>query len=147
MPAALAHAAHEAVDDPGFGVGARAEEAHFAEGFEFCFFADGAGVDEDDVGLGFVLGELVAVAQKHAGDLFGVALVHLAAVGFDEDAGHGRRAVCVAGLVWRVRGAGFRGEGFRGEGCCSRAGPQGAFAGLRGGCGGEKLGACAEGAV
>ena len=89
LAAALAHAAHEAVDYPGFGVRAGAEEAHFALGFEFGFFADGAGVDEDDVGGVFIFGEFVASCQEHAGDLFGVAFVHLAAVGFDEDAGHG----------------------------------------------------------
>ena len=85
---ALAHAAHEAVNHPGLGGGASAEETHFAQCFQLGLFADGAGVDEDDIGLCLILGELITAGQEHAGYLFGVALIHLAAVSFNQYTGH-----------------------------------------------------------
>jgi hypothetical protein len=46
--------------------------------------AHGAGVDEDEVGLGGARDRLVAFGLQHAGDLLGVVDVHLAAEGLDE---------------------------------------------------------------
>ena len=47
------------------------------------FVADGAGVVEDEAGVGFVLDAGVTLLFEGADDFFGVMGVHLAAEGFD----------------------------------------------------------------
>ena len=89
LAARLGHAAHEAVNDV-FSVAALVDEvAHFSEGFLLGLVADGTGVDEHGVRLVLVGRDRVAALAEHAGDLLGVALVHLASVGFDVNFGHG----------------------------------------------------------
>ncbi len=53
------------------------------EDFLLGFVADGAGVVEDEAGVGFVVDAGVALVLQGADDLFGVMGVHLAAEGFD----------------------------------------------------------------
>src|SRR5690554_319313 len=84
--------------------------AELVEHFFLGFFANGAGVQQQDVGVIRVVGHFNRFAGFeqvcHAGR---VVLVHLAAVGFDEQLlGHGSHVVwCVgAGVVW---GAGKNG--------------------------------------
>ena len=47
--------------------------------------ADGAGVEQDDVGGGRLVDEFVALAAEAADDELAVEHVHLAADGFDEE--------------------------------------------------------------
>ena len=47
--------------------------------------ADGAGVEEEDVGVGGGVGEVVALPAERADDELAVEHVHLAADGFDVD--------------------------------------------------------------
>jgi hypothetical protein len=62
------------------------DAAQVAEDFFLCFFAHGAGVEEDQVGLLHVQRRLVALGgMEHVGHLVRVVLVHLAAEGFDKD--------------------------------------------------------------
>src|SRR6185437_6981734 len=65
--------------------------AELAEHLFLRLLADRAGVDQDNVRLGLVLGQLQAVrGLEHVGHLGRVVLVHLAAVGLDEKlAAHG----------------------------------------------------------
>ena len=88
LAARLRHAAHEAVNDV-FPVAALVDQvAHLAERLLLRLIPNGASVDEHGVGLVFVSGDRVAAFGEHFSDLFGVALVHLAAVGFDVNFGH-----------------------------------------------------------
>ncbi len=65
-----------------------AERFHLADRLLLGHIAHRAGVEQDDIGAFFALHQLVAPAGQVAGDLFGVAHVHLAAIGFDEDGRH-----------------------------------------------------------
>ncbi len=59
--------------------------AELGEYFLLGFFADGTGIDQDDVGIRFDQGQFEAVfGREHVHHLVRVVLVHLAAVGFDE---------------------------------------------------------------
>ena len=87
-PAALTHAPHESIHHPGFCRRSGTENTHLAKSFQLGFFTHGTGVDQDDIGLGFIGRQLVASRQEHAGDLLRVSLVHLASVGLDEYTGH-----------------------------------------------------------
>jgi len=53
------------------------------EDFLLGLVADGAGVVEDEAGVGLVGGLGVALVEEGADDFFGVVGVHLAAKGFD----------------------------------------------------------------
>ena len=53
------------------------------EDFLLGFIADGAGVVEDEAGVGLVFDAGVALVLEGADDFFGVMGVHLAAEGFD----------------------------------------------------------------
>ena len=86
--AALGHAAQEAEDDLRAVAVQVVEGAHLAEGLLFGLVAHAARVEQDHVGLGLARGHLVAARDELAGDLLAVALVHLAAVGFEKDFGH-----------------------------------------------------------
>jgi hypothetical protein len=91
--AVLGHAAEDADEEARVAAFAAEEVAGFAEGFLFGEVADGAGVEEDDVGVGFVGDDGVAAEAEHGGDGLGVAGVHLAAVGFEVDAVHGKKVI------------------------------------------------------
>ncbi len=87
--AALGHAAHKTQHHAGavaadFG----GERLHFADGLLLGGIAHTAGVEQDDVGGGFRGSESIALGNELRGDGFGVALVHLAPVGFDIDTRH-----------------------------------------------------------
>ena len=86
--AALGHAAEEPVDGmrPLFLL--TAEQAHLAERFLLGHVAHAAGVEKDDVRFAGVAGHFVTPGHEHLRDLFGVALVHLATVGFEKHLGH-----------------------------------------------------------
>ncbi len=64
------------------------QRLHLADGLLLGHVPDGTGVEQDDIGVVLLFDEAVAPAGEVHGDLFGVADVHLAAVGFDEDRGH-----------------------------------------------------------
>ena len=65
------------------------EHAHLAQRFLVSHVTHAACVQEDDVGLRFVPDPLVAERRERMRDLFGVALVHLAAISLDEEFRHG----------------------------------------------------------
>ena len=65
--------------------------AELAEDLFLGLFADRAGVDQDHVGLGDVVGQFQAVrGREHVGHPRRVVLVHLAAVGLDVELALGR---------------------------------------------------------
>ena len=59
------------------------EQAQARENFVRRLFANAAGVVEDQAGVFGRIHLAVAAAQQHAGDFFGVVIVHLAAEGLD----------------------------------------------------------------
>ncbi len=71
---------------------APAEGPHLADRLLLGHVADGAGVEQHHIGVLLPLDQLVAAAGQIARHLLGIADIHLAAVGFDEDGRHGRRA-------------------------------------------------------
>ena len=78
------HAAADADDQIRVAGFQFAPAAELGENLLLRFFTDGAGVDQDDVGLVFVLGQFQAVAGiEYVRHFVRVVLVHLAAVGFD----------------------------------------------------------------
>jgi hypothetical protein len=87
---ALGHAAEETEHHTPLPV-VMGHEAHLAERLLLGHVAHAARVEQDDVGLGLVGRHFIAARGEHLRDLFGIALVHLATVGFDEDFGHGKR--------------------------------------------------------
>jgi hypothetical protein len=91
--AVLGHAAEDADEETRVAALAAEEVAGFAEGLLLGEVADGAGVEEDDVGVGFVFDNGVAALAQHGSDGLGVAGVHLAAVGLEEDAVHGQETL------------------------------------------------------
>jgi hypothetical protein len=62
------------------------------------FFADAAGVVEDEVGLRGRVHGAVAAGHQHARYFFGIVVVHLAAEGFDEEGFAGGRWPLRAGI-------------------------------------------------
>jgi hypothetical protein len=88
----LGNAAEDADDFA--GAGGAAVESQAGEYFLRSFFADAAGVVEDDVGGLWVVDGRVAASEKDASNFFGVVRVHLAAEGFDVErlaSGNGRQ--------------------------------------------------------
>ena len=86
---ALRHAAHETEHDirtvlPHI----RGEVLHLADGFFFREIAHAAGVQQNHVGSRLGWRERVTLGDELGGDGLAVALVHLAAVSFDENTGH-----------------------------------------------------------
>ena len=65
------------------------EHAHLPKRFLVSHVTHAAGVQEDDVCFRLVSDLLVAERQERMRDLFGVALVHLAAISLDEEFRHG----------------------------------------------------------
>ena len=66
----------------------RREHPHFTKGLLFRLIAHRTSVDENGIGLGLVGRDGVATFDEHLHDLFGIALIHLAAIGSDVDLGH-----------------------------------------------------------
>ena len=84
------HAAADADDDLGSQGLQLAPAAEQRKDLFLGLFAHRAGIEQQQVGLGRVLGRLIAA--RHAQDVRhpgGVVLVHLAAEGFQVNAGHG----------------------------------------------------------
>jgi len=78
------HAAAHADDDFAAFVLQALPHAQLAEHLFLRLFADGAGIDQDDVGVVRGIGQFQAIAGgKHVGHLGRVVLVHLATVGLD----------------------------------------------------------------
>ena len=89
LSAALRHAAHETKHDI-WPVLAhiRREVLHFADGLLLREIAHAARVEQNHVGGTLRWRKRIAFGDELGGDGFAVALVHLAAVGFDENAWH-----------------------------------------------------------
>ena len=86
---ALGHATEETENDAGpIAADIGGDVLHFADGLLFRHVAHGAGVEQNDIRPRLGRGEGVAFGGQLSGDGLGVALVHLAAVGFDIDAWH-----------------------------------------------------------
>ena len=94
---ALGHAAHHAVHHVGAVPLLLGEQPHLAQGFLLRLFTDGAGVEQDHVRLVLTVRHGVPLLDEHAGHLFGVPFVHLAAVGFDVKLGHGKVSFSFSG--------------------------------------------------
>ena len=92
------HAAADADHHRAVALLERLPAAELAEHLFLRLLADRAGVDQDDVGFFDLVGQLQAVAGgEHVGHLGRVVLVHLAAVGLDEELfrrGRGGRGAC-----------------------------------------------------
>ena len=89
LPPALRHAAHEAEDDVGaMPAGFGDQVFHLTQGLLFGQVPDAAGIEQDHIGGGLRRSEGIAFGYKLSGDCFAVALVHLAAISFDINAGH-----------------------------------------------------------
>ena len=85
----LGHAAHDADDLFGVLLLEGPQAAEGGVGFVFGLFADGAGVEEDDVGRVELAGQLVTALAQVGDDHLAVQHVHLAADGFEiEPFGH-----------------------------------------------------------
>ena len=80
--------------------------AGFANRFLLRLVADRAGIQENDVGIVFRVHHGVALTAEHCGDGFGVALVHLAPVGFDVDPVHREYARMGAGYALTMKKGG-----------------------------------------
>ena len=91
IAAALRHAAEKAEDHLGPVLAQPPEHAHFAERLLLRHIAHGARVQEHHVGLRLLGRLLITARHQIAQDLLGIPLVHLAAVGFQEDFGHKNR--------------------------------------------------------
>ena len=84
----LGHASEKTKNDMRPFLGHVSKHSHLAERLLIGHVANAAGVQQHHVGVRFGLGAFVAAFNKRMRDLFRVALVHLAAVGFDEKLGH-----------------------------------------------------------
>ncbi len=116
---ALGHAAGDAEDGTGLEVATQLAEA--ADDALFGVLADGAGVDEHDVGADRGVLRDVAFGLQLAVHQLGVADVHLAAVGFYVDGRHGDAG------TWRAM------RGARRNGVRALGGMRGAATTVRGG--------------
>ena len=65
------------------------KHAHLSDSFLFRGIPHTARVQQDHIGLRFVQYHAIAAHDERSRDLLGIALVHLAAVGLDVNAGHG----------------------------------------------------------
>jgi hypothetical protein len=66
------------------------EHSHLAKRFLVSHVAHAARVQQHNIGFRLVPDPLVAACHERMRDLFGVALVHLAAISFDEKFRHGQ---------------------------------------------------------
>ena len=76
------------------------EQALPADHLGFGVFPHGTGVDDDELGVVDGDGAFAADGQKLAGHLLGVALIHLAAEGPDEEA---RQGWCLGAELGQAR--------------------------------------------
>src|SRR5688572_332570 len=86
---ALRHATHETKDNlRPFAFNLAHEVLHLADGLLLRLIAHTACIQEDDIR--YLLGgcERISFGDKLSGDSFRVALVHLTAISFNENAGH-----------------------------------------------------------
>src|SRR5256714_5646143 len=92
-PPRLRHAAEKAKD--GFRPALRhaAEHSHLAKRLLLGHVAHAAGIEENDIGLRLATDPLVAAGNERMRNLLRVALVHLAAVGLNEEFRHGSRTI------------------------------------------------------
>ena len=89
LPATLGHATHEAQHHMRpILAHVCGEVFHFVDGLLFRGVADAAGVKENDIGHRRGGRERITFGDELGGDGFGIALVHLASVGFDVHARH-----------------------------------------------------------
>ena len=89
LSAALRHATQETEHDiRTIFAHIRRDVLHFADGFFFREIAHAAGVQQNHVRVRLGWGQGVTLGHELGGDGLAVALVHLAAVGFDENTGH-----------------------------------------------------------
>ena len=86
--AVLGHAAQDAQDEARVLPLPRGQVAGLADGLLLGEVADAAGVEQQDVAVVLPADDAVAPRAQHGRDRLAVALVHLAAVGFDEDPVH-----------------------------------------------------------
>src|SRR5688572_11253257 len=83
LAAALRHATHVAEESLRTALLRFVRDfPHFADGFLLGSIADAARVQQHDICAGLGLREGIALRDELGGDRFGIALVHLAAVGF-----------------------------------------------------------------
>jgi hypothetical protein len=89
LAAALGHATHETQDDIGaVAADIGSDVLHFADGFLLRHVAYAARIQQDDIGDRFGRSQGVAFGHELGRDRFRIALVHLATVSLDIDAGH-----------------------------------------------------------
>ena len=86
----LCHAAKKTKNNVWPLVGDAAEHSHFAERLLIGHVANAAGIQQHHVRFLLAVGAFVAAGDERMRDLFRVAFIHLAAVGFNEKLGHGR---------------------------------------------------------
>ena len=86
----LGHAAEKTKNNMRPLFGDLAKHSHFAKRFLIGHVAHAASVEQHDIGFVFAFNPLVTAGDERVCDLFGIALVHLATVGFDEELRHGR---------------------------------------------------------
>ena len=87
--ATLGHATHDPQDDMGpVPSGLRDQVLHFTERLGLRAIPDAARVEQNDVRGRFGGGQAIPFRDELSGNCFGVALIHLASVGFDENTGH-----------------------------------------------------------
>ena len=84
----LRHTSHISQDKLRFFPAKFSQHSHLADGLLFRHFPDTAGVQQNHIGIPLVGDQLVAAILQVTRHLFGVAFVHLATIGLDEDAGH-----------------------------------------------------------
>jgi hypothetical protein len=87
-PSALRHAPQETEHHPRALLPQPAHHSHFANRLLLRHVPHGAGIQQHHVRVPLAFRHLVAPRHEHERHLLGVALVHLAAVCFDEDPGH-----------------------------------------------------------
>ena len=91
------------------------QRAHVAQSPHLRMLPDGAGVDEDQVGLRLLIGELIPHLGQVAPQPLGVGLVLLTAVGVHK--GQGRRGAGGAALVQQGAELPLAGDVFRRDSC------------------------------
>jgi hypothetical protein len=92
LSAALGHATHETQNDIGpVAADVGGDILHFADGFLFRHIAHAASIQQDDIGHRLGRGQGIALGHELGRDRFRIALIHLATVSLDIDAGHVQR--------------------------------------------------------
>ena len=86
----LRHASEKSEDDFRPALCDLAKHSHFPEGLLLRHIPDAARVEEDDICLDFMRRAFKTSHDQRVSHLFGVALIHLAAVGLNEESRHGR---------------------------------------------------------